>query len=236
MPVKAKKKTPAKKKKKPAVRTANKAVKSNKSKPKKPLKTAAIKPKKKPSAKTTIKKSTRTKKPVTRKKKTTKKQTDIDPPIMSVFLDLFADENLTETQRKVVAIRMMPDSWDMSVKEKADMAGISERQWYRYEHDKAVLESLDEYINRLPNMKLPELFSRLSHDAIKENDFEIRKWATETILKHSKLGIGLARAGAPKNNTNINMSSEEREALKKERLEKRKHGIEQFGVTVKVTG
>ena len=54
--------------------------------------------------------------------------------ILSLFLELFSDDKLTDTQRKVVAIKAMPESYKWKAQKKRDMAGISKRQWFRMEN------------------------------------------------------------------------------------------------------
>lgn len=202
--------SPGKAKKKPAKKTAKKTAKTR-------------------TKKKTAKPITKVKKTAVKKTKTTSRKTAKNEDILALFLELFTDSKLNQKQRNVVAIKIMPESYKWTVRKKADMAGISERSWYRYERDPEVIRAINDYYPLMPNIKMPEILNRLNHEAVHAKNKEDRKWAIETLFKYSESGRQVAKAGAAQ--TNINMTPDEIRALRKKEIGK---GLAQFGVTVKV--
>lgn len=89
------------------------------------------------------------------------------PEYESLVSMLTVDEPaLTTSQVKVLACRLHPQSLFMSVDQKARLAGVGTRTWYRHERSSEYREALRRQIkNIIPTHILAEVIQRLGHKA-----------------------------------------------------------------------
>ena len=174
----------------------------------------------------TAKKEQKSRRKSTGVKDKIKKNPNID--YLFIMMELFDDEGITDTEKKVLAVKAMPESLNWTSKYKAELVGITPQHWNRLERSPGVIDVAKSYALPLPNVKVIEVINRLSKDALGLRSSEHRIKAQALLLKYSELGMAESKAGAARQ-TNLNL-----EDIKKIRREKLKNGLEKFGLTISI--
>lgn len=134
--------------------------------------------------------------------------TDTVKGLMSEICKLFTETSLDDTRRKVLATMICADLDTATVKEKADICGISERHYHRLRVDPDILKAIEEYSPLYVYRDFIEACNVLSKDLKTCPEPRDRHRAIRIYLSMSKPARMLAESAAPKTFINSSRSAE----------------------------
>lgn len=118
--------------------------------------------------------------------------------LVTEMAEAMAAAELSETDRRILAVRLIPESVQWTDKVKAKLADVSERTWYRHRYNPAIQEYVSRICGAIADSQLPEVLHRLNHDATNCLLPEDRARASKVLLPYTSMGMALARNQASK--------------------------------------
>lgn len=142
-----------------------------------------------------------------RPKKTVPAVNDRRALLVTELANAITATDLSDTDKRILAVRLIPESVHWSIPTKCKWAGVSERTWYRHNLNPAIQEYVTKICGKIADSHLPEILNRLNHDAVHCLFAEDRARAAKVVLPYTSLGMALASKRAPDIDVNLFMGS-----------------------------
>lgn len=146
-------------------------------------------------------------------------------PEMSALVMSLEDYKLTKAERKILAVKLLPQAPGLSDREMADLAKVSERHWYRVHAKEHFRLIAAEASKRYLGHKIPEITSAFVRDARFGND-------TNQRAMMQQCGVLDKPEKAGDTNIALTVTIEEKKIINKEIDESRNRWAESLGYTL----
>lgn len=100
-------------------------------------------------------------------------------PNLSALLASVDCPGMSDTQRKILAIKLLPNSHKWTIKKKADIAGICDRTWRRVTRDKKFQSLSVQYVRENLSRNIPEIFTQYCQGAMNGNFIAMERILTQ---------------------------------------------------------
>ena len=149
-------------------------------------------------------------------------------PELSQILLLTADLKLTLAYRKVLAVKCLDRAAKWSQEQKARLAGISRKTWYRAERDPEFNRIATDFTKSQVGKDVPEIWAKYNEGAKSGG----RPAQAERILQ--QIGILDKPQPVKAGDTNISLAVtvEQKQELERKRITNQRAGLESLGYTL----